>query len=310
MNDKIGRHEPTPQFRAHLEWEMERTLRRGPKRDAVTRTTRWDRLRRAAVILLAAAVGALGSVVSAQVQLSGERGVLIAAEESHLALAVRRVEIAGEIAADTRQKFNVGVVARDVLIAAEAELQAMESAAARIRLNIDEIQATGRPPRDDLSAPLVGRRDFVTERLDLELAVAQRQLAATESATAEVEVSHSVGRVTDLPLLDARTRLAQSTAALELTIGKIDLRQRFLRQNLQPAEVTRQLQRLDLLYDLRSMEMLHELAEARLAFIRQRRDVGQADQVDLLRAELEAAERGVELEQIRRTLQLVEGSNQ
>src|SRR5688500_7516131 len=76
--------------------------------------------------------------------------------------------------------------------------------AARAQLNSEEIEASSQPPRDDLNAPLVGGRDFVTERIRLDLANAQHWLVVAERALATADRRVRVGAVSDLARAEAQ----------------------------------------------------------------------------------------------------------
>ena len=85
----------------------------------------------------------------------------------------------------------------------------------RARYNIEEITATSQPPRDELSAPLVGGRDFVKDRIMLDLAAAQERLTTAEKVYSETERRARVGaafprrEVTDM----SRWRYTEFTSA-------------------------------------------------------------------------------------------------
>jgi outer membrane protein TolC len=230
----------------------------------------------------------------------------LAAEQSDLQLANLRVDLARTQYEEARRKADVGVIKREDLADAAADLQAMESNVARIRLNVEEIRETAKPPRDDLSAPLVGSRDFVKARLELELAAAQKRLTAAEAIAAESGRGFDAGVVPRLVLLDARAQLARSKAEMGVLAGKLDLRAQFLQHKLEPADVARRSQRLELVQNLDVAQHLHELAEERLIKVRQMWNVGAAEKVDVLRAELEASEQNADIQRIQRNLELLD----
>jgi hypothetical protein len=299
-------HEPSPQFRAHLEWETSRHFRREVLPALPPLRRGWSQIRAAAVIIVAVATGFAGSMVSAQVQEGRIREELLAAEEMRLKLADMRLELARVAAVETRQRFDTGIAQRESLHAAEANLQAMENQLAKVRLNLEEIRATADRPRDDLTAPLVGRRDNVTERLELELAVAQRQLAAAEAATADVERRFRVGAITELPLLEAQAGLVRREGDLAVLVGTRDLRQRFLQGSIEAAEVARLGSRLEMLREQATTEHLHRLAERRLTRVRQMWEARAVQQIELLRAELAVSELEADLQQMQRNLELLD----
>lgn len=304
MKGPLDLHKPSPEFRERVELQIREACREESTR-RVSLDDRWRRLKSAAVILLALGTGFSASVLSAQIQDNRIRDRLLAAERSELELARRRVEIARSEAAEVRQKVNVGLDPRDSLGPVEAEVQRMEAALARIQLNVEEIQATAQPPRDDLTAPRVGRRDFVTERLDLELGVAQKELTALEAVTERIQTQYNVGRIPFLAVLEAQADLGRARSKLEVLIGKRDLRQRHLQTPVDLAQLTRELTRLEVAGEIRSAEQQHEFASARLAHLRLLRNLDRASEVDVLRAQLVVADLEAELQQLRANLEVL-----
>jgi outer membrane protein TolC len=298
MTDVKNPHEPTEEFRNHLEWEIVRALRRDAGAPLAVVQSRWRFLRAAALVLIALGVGAAGGLLSAQVQDNRQRDSLLAAERSELALAAMRIELAKANLAQIRQKYDVGYVGLQALEEAQAELRSMQSRLTKVQIDIEEIQATARAPRDDLAAPRFGERDYVRERLQLEVASVQQRLVAAENIFAEAERRQRVGATSALAIHEPRAELARAKANLELLIGKLELRQAFVQQRVTGAEVVLRFQRLEMQRELAVAILLHELAEERLAQLRHRRDVGTVEQVEVLRAELRTAELAAEIHQI------------
>lgn len=304
MSRIVEAHEPTPEFRDHLEWEIVRHLRINRRRSLRPSGESWRRLRTAAAIFLSLVTGATATMLSAQVQDARERDALLAAERSELQLARARVDLELNRVREIRQKADVGIVGREALAAAEAELRAMEAKLDRILLNVEEIRATARAPRDDLAAPVVGGRDFMRARLNLDLARAQQGLTAAERTFAEVRQRHSVGATPRLALLDAEVEVARAKADLESLIGKLELRQELLKNNLSATEAARREQEVEQVRQLEVAEHVHRIAEERLALLREMSDVGQVEQIDVLRLQLEVAEQAAEIQRIRRSLEV------
>lgn len=303
MIESEGQHEATRQFREHLEWEIRREINAGG-RLAASRDRR-RRLRTVALLILGIITGVAGSVVSAQVADSRARDRLLAAEEAAVEISLRRVEIARAMLADARKRFDLGVITRESLVVAEAEYAAMTTALDAARSRAAEVRTTSAAPRDDLTAPRVGDRDFVAERLTLELATAQRRLSSAEASAADLEQRRRLGMIDELPLFEVRAELASATAELEILAGKLELRQAFLRGSVPTDEVVRRTQVLELGRLLRPAEERLKGAEARIQRIRQMRDAGQVQEVDLMQAELDLRARQIELELLRRNLESI-----
>src|SRR5262245_21313275 len=159
MNRPTESHEPTPEFRAHLEWQIQTALRResrlaspvsGPRRHFAA----------VLVIIPALATGGLAGIASERMQDAQQRNQLIEVARSEVILVNVRLELVRATYEDMRRKFEVGTVDRETLVSVEREMRALEAQLATGRLDIEETEMTSAAPRNDLDAPLVGKRDF------------------------------------------------------------------------------------------------------------------------------------------------------
>ncbi len=173
MNPAGESHQITPEFRAHLEWQVASAMRR-ETRFAEPTGGRPSRLHVALVAVVALFIGGIAVAASGELQESKQRDLLMATANQEEALVRMRVELARADLQETQRRFEVGTSDRQTLQAAQRQLRAMEMELQRIRLDMEEIQQTSAAPRNDLQAPLVGKRDFVRERLRLQLDTAER----------------------------------------------------------------------------------------------------------------------------------------
>jgi len=302
MNGPMESHEPTEEFRTHLEWQVESALRR-ETRFAAPVSAVMPRLRTALIVIVALAVGGIAAVASERVQDARQRDVLIESARSEEALVRLRVELAQADYQDARSRFEVGTAGRETLLAAQRHLRAMEMSLKRIQLDIEEIQATSAAPRQELQAPLVGGRDFVKDRLTLELDTAQHALAAAEQALAHVKQRVDVGMAARAVQLQAEAELAGARAQMQLVRTTLDLRQRALHEKMSAEELAGALRRMELTLQRERVQRELEIARGRVEEVRGRVSVGVAEQLDLKRAEVELLEREVELLRIHRELE-------
>ena len=80
MTGQLDPHEPTPAFRAHLEWQIATALRRESRLTApIARAHGW---RVAALVLLALALGGAAGVASGRLQDAQQRNSLV--QEAYL----------------------------------------------------------------------------------------------------------------------------------------------------------------------------------------------------------------------------------
>jgi hypothetical protein len=303
MNSITGMHEPTPEFRAHLDWEVARAIRGEQPRKWRRPEGRLRGLRAAAVILVAVMMGAMAATLPAQVRNDRQRDTLLAAKQAELQLATTRLQIARSEFEDVRRRADVGLVGREALATAQAELQRMASQLSRVQLDLQEIRASAKPPRDDLPAPLVDGQDFVRARLEQALLAALKLLSAAEPETAEITRRALVGAAPRLRVLEAQAELARQQAEMQRVAGELELRKRFLARELKPGEVALEAQRLQLESELRVVQKQRELMDERLAEVKAAAKAGAIEQVELLRAQLAAAEQAAALERARRELE-------
>jgi hypothetical protein len=175
--------------------------------------------------------------------------------------------------------------------------RAAEAEVVRLDLDLAEIRATSKMPRDELWAPLVGQRDFVKERLRVVAASAQQRLAEAEKLSEEVSRRLAVGEMIEVALLEqSRNELLSAEQEFNRVAVRLRLREQFIEERLAPEEVTRRIEDLEVQLEAKRLSEMLKLAEARLARTREREKEGTATALDLKRAELAVLERQAEIQ--------------
>lgn len=297
MTRPLDPHEPAPEFTAHLEWQVQTALRRqmrlaSPVRSGVRR------LQAAAVIAAAVIVGAAGGVASGEIQDARQRDSLIQSARAAEALLSMRYELAKADYEAARRRFEVGVAGRESLIAAEQQMRAMEAAIRRLQMDLEEIAATSEPPRNNLDAPLVGKRDFVRVRLMLDLETAEQTLVAAERSLAEARKRVAVGTASDSVRLQAEADFTHAQEQMQLLRSRLELRDRYLRGELQAADLALAQRRAELTLAHERATRDIALGRERLELLRKQVAVGLAHQLEAMRAEIAVLEREMELQKI------------
>ena len=142
----------------------------------------------------------------------------------------------------------------------------METRRQRMKLDTEEIQSGSASPRDDLGAPLVGGRDFVKERIQLDLADAQQRLTAAEASLSEAERQVRLGVAPMLTQTEGELELTRARGAMVVDAKRLALRQEFLAKRTAAEQLTRQL-------DLAQRQADLEVAVRSLALARDRLDL-------------------------------------
>jgi hypothetical protein len=304
MNAPMESHEPTAEFRAHLEWQIQTALRR-ESRLALPVSSSARRLSAALVVVAALATGGLAGIASGRVQDARQRDQLIETAHSQQKLLELRADLARAAYQDARRRFDVGTTDRETLLSAEREVHAMEAAIKRNHLDIEEIEMTSVAPRNDLDAPVVKQRDFVRERLALDVENARNALVAAEQNVAQARQRVDVGTAPRAVQLQAEAEVAQARAAMQLLQAKLDLRQRYLKGDITRESLAPSSRRAELTLQLEQSRREIELARARVEEIRRLVAVGQGTELDLKRSEVELLEREEEIKQVQRELQML-----
>ena len=285
--------QPTPEFRDYLEGEIAREFRRHRS---------FTRLRLTAVLLGVLAAGTTAGLASAQIRQGAQRDSLLETAQSDLFLAGARLEMAKVALAHASSQFKVGAAGSSVVADAESELRQMEALAARSKLNVDEIRASSMPPRDDLNAPLVGGRDFVTERVQIDMFLAQQRLTAAEQAQAESERRFRAGMASEFLLLEAGLKVTRERAALGTLAERRTLRKEFIDKGTGGEQLNRRFQQAQVRFDAHVAQETMNVLRQRLDAVRKMHAVGSASELELLRAEYELKEKEYELQQLVRQL--------
>lgn len=307
MSEHIGLHDISPEFRERLEWQVASDLRRENRFAAPVTGGRWRRLRVAVVLLCTLGIGAIGGVASAQVQDTRQRSLLLLRAQSEMELLQMRLQLVEAEYTNIRNRAAVGTATREEVREHELRVAALRAGLQRAALQIQEIQATGAPPATDLTAPPVDGRDFVGERLRLDVMSAEAELVAANAALQEAERRQRLGLASSTATLQAQAELMEARNAMEVLRTRLALRQRFLDREVDAERLAMELRRAELRLELQLVELRMRLAGERVERVRDQVGLGQAAERDQLRAELEVLELQADLEILRRELELLGG---
>jgi hypothetical protein len=169
MNEEL---EPDPGFVDRLEWQLETELRRrrafGPP---LKRYINWRHAGLLTTVVLSVVAGYGMALAARYYHDSAEKNLLLGQAEAAVQLAEARVSLTEAYVEELRKRASAGLQGPNDMEALDLELDQARRDLERARLDRQEIDISGEPVRQDLSAPLLEGRDFVSERLRIELAV-------------------------------------------------------------------------------------------------------------------------------------------
>ena len=306
MTGPIHPHEPSPEFRAHLEWQLETAMRRESRlSDPVTTAGRFRALRSvgtAILVGLALVVGGAAGIASERVQDAKTRNQLLENAKAEQQLLKTRYDLAMADLNESRRRFEIGAVGREEVNEAQRRATAAERALTRLSIDIMEIEKTSAPPRDELTAPKVGTTDFVARRIENDLNQAQRNLVAAEEALAKTRQRVEAGVVPNAALLQAQIEQMASLQHLQELRMRRELREKYLQEQLTAEQLTQSMQRGQLTLELDLTRQQMTLARARLESMKSMVETGAVSPLEAKRAEVELLELELKLKRLQQQL--------
>jgi hypothetical protein len=210
-----GEHRPRPEFVDHLEWQVRTALQRTDRFSEPVRPNRGGTMKMITLVLVSALLGAGGVVVKDEVQEARAQELLMAKTAAELELAELEMEIMMTQLQEIERQYQAGAVGEEALLMARTALREAEGRLSSLRLDLEEIQETGKDPQNEVSSPLVGDRDFVTERLELREYVAEASLQVAQLRLARLQDLQEAGAVSE-------TEVAQGILALREAESRVD----------------------------------------------------------------------------------------
>jgi outer membrane protein TolC len=187
--------------------------------------------------------------------------------EQRAALAREQLALAEQELRRAERRVATGVESQDVTLDIQIQIAEAEALVKSLELQLVEIRSTSREPLGEVSAPLVDGRDFVSERLEIELAASKAAAEVQKQLVQQIErrVAVGVASPVDAEMMRAvQQELQSAKASLE---KKLQIRQAFLRKEVDA--------------DLASLRVLESEAEQRRATLTPRADRARKELQDI-----------------------------
>jgi hypothetical protein len=297
------RFEPDKQFVDRLEWQLASEFRR---RDRLKAAPGRIAVRRSVVAFsLAAGVFLLGVAATKAADLlkdSWRKKIEIARLETEIKIKRAFLELKREKAAEVENRFSLGLIGEEEVLDSKLGAELFAANLERSLLDLEEVRDSGEAPRDELYAPLVGGRDFVSERLEVE-----RKALRLDTELRRARFERPLRQRVDLGLIpksELDGHMAWSEAQ-EARIGELEtrlsLRQRFLAGEISAEELEIQASLTEAERKLTEARSTAEAMKALLDGLQAKRAAGLISE-----EELRGAQMGLEAAQARESLALQE----
>ena len=221
--------EPDGRFVERLDWQLASEYRRLNRLKPSAGKIAVPRRMVALTLLIGVLLAGLTVIKAADyIKDSWRKKIEIARVETEVKLKTAYLKFTREMAATAETRFSSGVIGEEEYQYWKRQPEMAASALDRSLLNRDEVKASGELPRNELYAPVVGGRDFVGERLELERKELELDLEALKRSLGRFEKLVEVG-VAPKDQLDAhQADIADRMASLDKVQTRLALRKRFL----------------------------------------------------------------------------------
>jgi multidrug resistance efflux pump len=239
MEDKMSKiYEPDSQYLERLEWllssEYRRANRLKPSSGKVAISRRMVAISLAVGVLM---TGVAMTKAADYFKDSWRKKIEKARVETEVELKKVHLESIREMASELKIRVDNGLIREDEYKLIQLAEENAEMDFQRSLLNLDEVEMSGEIPRNELYAPLVGGRDFVSERLEMEkmaIKLDLEQLRIQEGRLKQL-VEQNLVRGDETAQIQAE--IANRKMMIDKIQERLDLRARFLSGEITAQEV-------------------------------------------------------------------------
>jgi multidrug resistance efflux pump len=232
------KYEPDNQFVERLEWQLSSEYRRTNRLKSPTGKIAVPR----SIVAITLAIGLLmtGVAVTKAADYfkdSWKKKIEMARVETEVELKKVHLESIREMANNVKTRVSNGLIREDEYQAMKLAVENAELDLKRSLLNLEEVKMSGYIPRNELYAPLVGSRDFVSERLTIqkkEIVLVMERLGIHLERIEQL-VEQSMVRGDEMNQI--QMELANRKVMIDKIQQRLDLRTRFLSGEITAQEV-------------------------------------------------------------------------
>jgi hypothetical protein len=230
--------EPDKQFVDRLEWQLASEFRRaGRLRPAAGKVAVPRGVVAASLVAAVLLTGVAISKAADTIRDSWRKKIEMARVETEFKLKGLQLASLQELAGQAAARVAKGLIHEEEYLALKLAADCVALDLKRSELNRQEVEASGEIARDELYAPIVDGRDFVSERLKLESEIHALNLESLERRLARVEQLVAKNLFQDDELGRARTELALRKSLIDKVLERLDLRKRFVAGEMTAQEV-------------------------------------------------------------------------
>ena len=231
-------YEPDSRFVERLEWQLSSEFRRASRLRPSARRIAVPRGAVAVSLLVGVLLTGVAVMKAADyIKDSRQKKLEIARVETDLRLKEAYLKSTRERKERARMQYSSGLIREEEYLEVKLAAEIAALNLQRSLLNLDEVKMSGEIPRNELSAPLVGGRDFVSERLMIEMKEAQINRELLERRQERLEQLVKNGMIERAESEQIGADIAARKVMIDKIQERLDLRSRFVAGEISAREV-------------------------------------------------------------------------
>lgn len=303
-------HDPDQNFVEKLEWQIGREVRRRNSLAQASGWMSWSRARiataAALLIIVSMVIGGAAVAAAYEAQNNQRRDQLAQNYQQRLDLANRRLEVLTGQTSTAEQRASIGLISETDVMEARVKLREAQVDMQLLVSSLAEIRVTGQEPRSELAAPLVGDRDFVSDRLVIAMGVPRHRLTLEAARLGETERRFQIGVADEAAVEVARLRVLEIEAAVRTFDRKLAIRQAFLKGQADAIETDLRVLEVEADQLTKTLKPKLDLVTREISRVKARVDVGTANSLELEEATIRRLELEMQLRKAELDLTLIQ----
>lgn len=231
-------YEPENQFLERLEWQLASEYRRTNRFKSLPEKVSMSRRMVAVSLMVGTLMTGVAMIKATEyIRDSWRKKIEIARIETEVKLKEAHLKSTREIASRTEIQFANGLLPEEEYLVIQVALEKAGIDLQKSQLNLEEVKASGKIPRNELHAPVVRGRDFVSLRLIFELREIELDLGLLRSHFVKIKQRIDVGIIRESELDHIQAEITAQNVIIDNIKKKLDLRSRFVKGEITAQEL-------------------------------------------------------------------------
>ena len=222
-------YEPENQFLERLEWQLSSEYRRTNRLKSTPERVSLSRRMVAVSLMVGTFMTGVAMIKATDyIRESWRKKIEMARIETEVKLKEAHLESTREIASRIEIQFANGLISEEEYQVMQVAVEKAGLDLQKSQLNLEEVKASGKTPRNELYAPVVRGRDFVSERLKIEIKEVELGLGLVKSHFVRIKQRVEVGIIKESALDHIQADITSQNVIIDNIKKKLNLRSRFL----------------------------------------------------------------------------------